>query len=310
MAMKHASVARALAFIASFVLLVSSLAAVGVAKSGEPDLGKSPDRRLVEYTVQIPAGDYHIPAILAVPKRGGPKAAHPGVLLVHGFASHKDEVGDMYKRLARTLALEGYASLRFDFAGSGDSSQPFVENTFDGMVADTRTALDYFAALSSIDEDRIGLVGFSLGAPIGATVAGSDTRVKAFATWSGSITNGDEMFEGFIDAYYDEACPDSSVVVDLGWRVVELSCEWFDTMLASAARDAIGEYAGPILAIAGTEDPGPASRSRQIAQDAATLDFTMRILEGADHIYHVLTPDQTLAEMVLKLTGEWFAEKL
>ena len=50
--------------------------------------------------------------------------------------------------------------------------------------------------------------------------------------------------------------------------------------------------------------------SRRMAVDTGSLDFMLRILPGADHIYLVLTPDQTLAEQVIKLTGDWFDDKL
>jgi hypothetical protein len=50
--------------------------------------------------------------------------------------------------------------------------------------------------------------------------------------------------------------------------------------------------------------------SKELILHAGSLDATLRILPGADHIYHVLTPDQTLAEEVMMLTAEWFANKL
>jgi len=49
----------------------------------------------------------------------GPGRAVPAVLLLHGFASSKDEVGNMYAREAKALAEKGIASLRIDFAGFG-----------------------------------------------------------------------------------------------------------------------------------------------------------------------------------------------
>ena len=311
MATRRAVLRRTIVILAAVALLIGMLAALAVAKPGQDKPGASPDRRYVEAVVQIPAGDHDIPATLVTPRRGGPRAAHPGVLLVHGFASSRDEVGDMYLRLSKTLAAHGYASLRIDFAGSGDSTQPFVDNTFDGMVSDTRIALDYMDALSSIDDDRIGIVGFSLGSRIAAVVSGTDDRVAAFATWSGAVANGRTNFADTFDAYYDVACPASSAIVDLGFRIIELSCEWFESIDASTAQTAIGGFDGPILAIAGTEDTVvDPTWSRRLALDTGSLDYTLRILEGADHIYNVLTPDQALAEQVLDLTGAWFDEKL
>ncbi len=34
------------------------------------------------------------------------------------------------------------------------------------------------------------------------------------------------------------------------------------------------------------------------------------IIPGGDHIYQVLTDDQTMAESVITRTGDWFAETL
>ena len=64
----------------------------------------------------------HIPGTLSIPDRATGKV--PAVLLLHGFASSKDEVGDMYKNLAAKLAAQGIASLRIDFQGSGASTVP------------------------------------------------------------------------------------------------------------------------------------------------------------------------------------------
>lgn len=311
MVTRRRAFSRGFVVLLALALLFSAALTMANAAPGEPNLGNSPSQRLVEYTIDIPAGDHDIPAILAVPKRGGPNAEHPGVLLVHGFASTKDEVGDMYKRLARKLAVAGYASLRIDFAGSGDSEQPFVENTFDGMVADTRIALDYLIDSSSIHDDRIGIVGFSLGTRIAAVVAGTDDRVQAFASWSGAAANGRTNFEGIFDAYYDTAVAEGSAIVDLGFRVVKLSLAWFESIDASRAQDAIAGFSGPLLAIAGEDDMTvDPIWSRMLILDSGSLDATLRILPGADHIYHVLTPDQTLAEQVMELTADWFSDKL
>ena len=57
-----------------------------------------------------------IQGILCEPEAESPL---PAVLMLHGFASQKDEVGNMYKRLAAALGEQGIASLRIDFRGWG-----------------------------------------------------------------------------------------------------------------------------------------------------------------------------------------------
>ena len=57
------------------------------------------------------------------------------------------------------LAEQGKASFRIDFVGAGDSTQPFTNNTYDGMVEDRLIALDYLVHARRIDGDRVGLLG-------------------------------------------------------------------------------------------------------------------------------------------------------
>mgnify|MGYP003566100356 CR=1 FL=1 len=46
----------------------------------------------------------------------------PVVLMLHGFGSQKDEVGDMYKRLAAALGEQGIALLVVSFRGWAQSA--------------------------------------------------------------------------------------------------------------------------------------------------------------------------------------------
>lgn len=299
--------ARRLVLAVLSTLVVLAVVAFAGAGTGPEAAANRP----VEEFVWIDAGDHRIPSILTTAKARGGKTERPAALLLHGFGSHKDEVGDMYERLASHLARRGYSSLRIDFAGSGDSTQPFTANTYDGMVADSRIALDYLIGLPSTDDDRIGLVGFSLGSRVAMTVAGTDTRIKALASWSGAAANGTENLQFFFDVYYPIALAQGHVVVDLGFRTVDLSLAWFETIRASRALDQIAAYRNPLLAIAGENDTvvDPVW-SRELIRRSGSFDATLRIIPGADHIFNVLTPDQTNAKTVLKLTTAWFDEKL
>ncbi len=268
----------------------------------------SDDAKIRETLVWIPAGDHQIPGIFAVPRAGGVQGTYPAVLLLHGFASQKDEVGDMYKRLARALAERGYASLRIDFAGSGDSRQPFLDLTYPGMVGDARAALDWLIARPETIHGRVGVQGFSLGSMVGATVVGSDPRVKGFASWSGAIYNG-----GFYGPEMLAACQANGghLVLDLGFTKIDVSCAFFSTLAAETALDDIAPYANPILLVAGSADTtvNPQT-SRHVIGVVGSQDATLRILPGADHIYLVLTPDQTLANECITITADWWAAKL
>ncbi len=290
-------------------LLVTSTVALGGGNAGG-STGHLQDHRIVEKKLSIPAGDHVIPATFTYPKARGAHAKFPAVLMLHGFGSSRDEVGNMYLNEARALAARGYASVRIDFAGSGDSAQPFTANTYDGMLADSRIALTWLIARRNTIDSRVGVLGFSLGGKLAIDLAGTDPRVKAVATWSGANENGFGSL-AFLEANRAEANANGHVVVDLGFRTVDLSKAWFDTMEASRSLDHFKAYTKPFLAVAGSIDT---TVNPQVSRDSIALggsmDATLRIIEGADHIYLVLTPDQTLANKVILLTAKWFATKL
>lgn len=125
----------------------------------------------------------HIPATLSLPDRSSGKV--PAVLLLHGFASQKDEVGDMYKNLARKPADLGVASLRIDVQGSGASPVPFEQMTFTTQVSDAQAAFDYLKGLGRVDASRLGVLGFSMGGGVAIKLAAHPANpVKSLALWS------------------------------------------------------------------------------------------------------------------------------
>ena len=145
--------AAAMAVLASLVAVPAVLGATTTPIYGS----KADDARVKETLVWITSGNHQVPGIFAVPKARGSAATYPAVLLLHGFASAKDEVGNMYKHLARGLAEHGIASLRIDFAGSGQSKQTFLELTYPGMVADARAALAWLLRRTNIDKSHVGV---------------------------------------------------------------------------------------------------------------------------------------------------------
>ena len=96
------------------------------------------------------------------------KKTYPAVILCHGTASNKDEVGGLFKILARTLRENNIASIRFDFAGCGQSKAPEEELTFLGEVSDTEKVLEYLKSHPNIKD--IGILGFSQGSKSNGTL--------------------------------------------------------------------------------------------------------------------------------------------
>jgi dienelactone hydrolase len=261
----------------------------------------------LERQLLIPSGGHPIPGVLVLP--GDRKGPVPAVLLLHGFGSHKDEVGDLYRREAAELAARGIASLRIDFPCAGASMRPCTDNTVDVQVAEARTAWEFLLRQPEVAADRAGVLGFSLGGIIAAAVAGEDARVKALVLWSTPADTA-EAFRDLRERYGEEAARVGHVTADLGFRTMELSAAFFESTLRSFPLRDIQGHRGPLLLIAGEQDTAIAAGAPRLASSAGGKDTTVEFIPGADHIFGVLGPQDTAALRVLRHTADWLEQKL
>lgn len=88
----------------------------------------------------------------------------PAVVICHGFTGNRQLDGHA-KPLAKTLAQHGIASIAIDFAGSGESEEPFTAYTPANMRDDITSAITYLTDTVGADPERIGLLGHSMGGP-------------------------------------------------------------------------------------------------------------------------------------------------
>lgn len=135
-----------------------------------------------DVSYESPKGG-RVTAFLVLPPGKGP---FPAVIYAHGSG------GDRYDLLlpATWLAARGAVALTVDdpfardrsleHASEAKQNVAFVQN-----VVDLRRAVDLLQSRSDVDPRRIAFVGFSLGARVGAVVAGEEPRVTAFDLMSG-----------------------------------------------------------------------------------------------------------------------------
>ena len=125
---------------------------------------------------------------LALPD-GGNVQKHPGVVVVHEVFGLNDNIRGVTDRLAG----EGYAALAVDlFAGKNRAVRAarfmgdMISRSLDhGGIRDLKSALSYLAGLNSVDEDRLGAVGFSVGGSFAIAWSCVDERLKAVSSYYG-----------------------------------------------------------------------------------------------------------------------------
>jgi uncharacterized protein len=146
----------------------------------------------VSEQVNFAAADGNrLSGIWQVPAGPGP---FPSVVCVHGLTLTQR----IFEEAAEALAREGVASLRVDLRGHGASEGPLVEQGFNDQMDDVRAAFRHMALLPGADPGRRGLLGFSMGAALGALVAEQEgPDCKAVALWAPLLKTGPWSAERF-----------------------------------------------------------------------------------------------------------------
>jgi dienelactone hydrolase len=106
----------------------------------------------------------------------------PCVVISHGLFSDKNTV--KFQEMAGEFPREGFAALRFDFMGCGESGGRIEDTTISGRLATLNAMFDFACSHPSIDRERIGLMGSSMGGYLSLFKGAADTRVKAIVIWA------------------------------------------------------------------------------------------------------------------------------
>jgi hypothetical protein len=145
---------------------------VGAPVRAEADA--NPGIAMTEHAVTFAAGKSLVGVLTRAELEGDP--LRPPVLLLNAGIVHRVGPNRIHVRIARELARRGFASLRFDLSGIGDS----LPRT-DGLslhaaaLADVREAMDFVAA--ELKASSFILIGLCSGADLAFRAAVADERV-------------------------------------------------------------------------------------------------------------------------------------
>lgn len=233
----------------------------------------------------------------------------PGVVMLHGTGSSRDEAGNGYAYCAPALASVGIASIRIDFPGCGESPVDYSEYNYQSATEDAIAAKAELAKTGKVNAKRIGVLGWSQGGTNALSAAAADSSFKSVVLWAGAL----DLTTMVNKDMYDEAMKQGYSMLEMGWRTpLKIGKQWFIDAYTTDMDAVVSSVKAPILAINGEKDQDVDPKSgAHIAEIARNKKSVQYIVKGADHTYGVFT-DPTLKALsdTITHTVDWFSKTL
>ncbi len=290
-------------------LAISLMAIILFVSCASANVGS--DHAYTETILEIPSvRGTMIPATLTMPVGD---AKYPLVAMLHGHGGSRTENGG-FTAIANNLAQNGIAVIRMDFPGCGDSKESFTLNTLDNMVDDVVSSVMYVQSNFSVDAQKLGLFGYSMGGTLVQTMLNDNTLpgVDAVVLLAPAVENaaigmmgGKENW----DKMYEVAKQNGFIEFKTVWGQTQLLSEkWFECLSREAPLSKAQKFDGPSLVIYGEDDGTvlPAvSKAEAAAIGAKVLDVT-----GDTHSYGFYSDRTDIKQAIVDATTATFIQGL
>lgn len=204
------------------------------------------------------------------------EADNPWLIVIgHGVTGNKDRAWAI--TLQDALRDAGFPSIRFSFAGNGESEGRFEESTISKEVLELRALVDQLQ--QERPKSKIVYVGHSQGGAVGVLSAAREKRIKKLVSLAGMVHTRDFYERKFgeqepgKDVMWDKAdCPISQVYAD-------------DMRAIGSVLDAAEDVRIPWLLVHGTEDTVvPLQESKDVMSRTGRRANLLE-LGGVDHVF-------------------------
>jgi len=150
--------------------------------------------------------------VLHTPPVTGPLTTFPAAVLCHPQPASSDMNDPLLLALARELAYNGLAVLRFNFRGVGRSEGEQTDGRFEPL--DVAGAVEYLLQQREINREKLCLIGHAFGAFVALTYAPYDPRIRTVVAMSLPLFRVGKGFAAkyerpklFVTGEFDEVCP-------------------------------------------------------------------------------------------------------
>lgn len=255
---------------------------------------------LSKQRLQIPGGaGGPLAAVLQTPGADAP--VRGTVVLAHCFTCTKDIA--MLTRLSRALTRAGFAALRFDFSGLGESAGDFATTTVSSDIADLVTVCRWLAERQRPVD---ALVGHSLGGTVALLAAAQVPTVRAVAVVN-APAEPSHLGRLFSDAA-DVIRAQGHAEVELAGRPFPISRAFLDDLGVHDTAAAVAGLDVDLLVVHAVDDEEvPLSEAEAVVAASGGRARLVRLPEG-DHLLTARSSAEAAVDAVLSWLGDALAD--
>ncbi|MBV8683873.1 MAG: alpha/beta fold hydrolase [Caulobacteraceae bacterium] len=212
-------------------------------------------------------------------------------IFAHCFTCTKNSLAA--SRISRALADRGFAVLRYDFTGLGESDGEFASSTFTGSIRDLVAAA---AAMAAAGREPHLLVGHSFGGAAVLAAAGQLPGVRAVSTIAAPFeaTHLEHLFRDGLEALQR----DGEATVDIGGRPFRIRRSLIDDLEGHDQAQRIAELRRPLLVAHAPRDAVVGIDNASQIFLAAKHPKSFLSLDDADHLLTRAADADYVAEVI------------
>lgn len=230
----------------------------------------------------------------------------PVIIFCHGFTGEKVGGNQFVLRLAQAVEAAGYAAVRFDFSGSGESAGEFArDTTISGWKDDLRTVVEWVSEQSAFRESPKYLLGHSLGGCIVLLHDDGNIPVAGRMALAPVIHPKENFHDSILGPDLWAAAESGETISHFYGKGMSLQPDFVRDLIENehSPLKACRTYDTPVLLLHGTADTAvPAEGSRQFAH-VYEGPVTLCLIHEADHSF-----SRQMEELQEKILG-WLSAR-
>lgn len=224
-------------------------------------------------------------------------------ILAHGFTGSKEGPhSGLFPMLSKKLVDNGFAVLRIDFRGTGESDGYFVDMTVKDESSDLVRAIDF---VKEIGYEKIGIIGESMGGTVSVTAY--NEKINCMVLWYPAIWLKDTAVSYYIKEKGMKELETEGWLTYVKTRTGEkfkLGKEFISEVLTLDLTKNLKKIQCPILFIHGDDDPTVSHTQSEKAINLVSSKIkSLETIKGGNHTFD---SSKEHKQKCVNLTVDWF----